>query len=314
MVHLRLAKYHGLGNDFLVLVDWEREIRFDAPLATALCDRHRGLGADGLLRLSRPTGAGALQMDLRNADGSVAETSGNGLRCAALAAVHEMLVPGPEIGVETLAGLSRVEVAPGAVPGAAQVRVDMGALVVGPEIPATELPLGAAAGSAERAELASLDDHVARHVDIGNPHIVILATKPVAGTAERYALDRLGPALEAAVPGGVNVEVVSLIEGTDSLVLDVWERGAGITLACGSGSCAAAAAARASGIVGDAVSVVNPGGTLLVELSGELLTPHAVLTGPAQRVAEASVETDELVDVATGPAPNVDLLASQGRP
>src|SRR5665213_241600 len=89
MTALTLLKYEGLGNDFLVLVDREREVQYDAQLARVLCDRHHGIGADGLLRISNPRHGGDLFMELRNGDGSVAETSGNGMRCAVLAAFHE---------------------------------------------------------------------------------------------------------------------------------------------------------------------------------------------------------------------------------
>lgn len=284
-------KYHGLGNDFLVLVDWERRVRFDASLARAACDRHRGLGADGLLRLSAPLGAGAVHMEVRNADGSVAETSGNGLRCAALAAVHEGLVSGPELGIETLAGISSVRVALADAPGGAEVRVQIAPMVVGPELAASGLSLGERAVGLPGGPgaPAALGDRRARRVSIGNPHLVIYGTGPDAAAPLPIDLAWLGPALEAGVPGGVNVEVVTA-PGRDKLVLEVWERGAGLTLACGTGSCAAAAACRAAGLVGDSVEVANPGGTLHVELSGELLAPSAVLTGPAQRIARASLE------------------------
>lgn len=292
-------KYHGLGNDFLVLVDRERAVELDAPLARALCDRHRGLGADGLLRLSMTGVDDRVAMELWNADGSVAETSGNGLRCAALAAVHEELAGPGSFTVVTAAGASRVEVAHSGAPGT-DVRVEMGPVRVGPELAAAGLPLAPGATRAERDALAALGDRGARRVEVGNPHLVIMSKEPVepgrpgSASAEPSDVALLGSALEQAVPGGVNVEVVAPLGEDNALSMDVWERGAGITLACGTGSCAAAAAARASGIVGDAVSIRNPGGTLTVELSGDPLAPSAVLTGPARRVGRSTVDTAEL--------------------
>ena len=306
-MQLALLKYHGLGNDFLVLLDWEGATELNAATVAGLCDRRRGIGADGVLRLCAPTGGGSLAMELHNADGGYAETSGNGIRCAVLAAVDEGLVPAGAVRVETGAGLVDVEVGQRTEFGTS-LRVAMGELKVGPGHPAGELALGPDAGAAERAELASLAAHTAFRVDIGNPHLVLVGHERVA-TSARVPLGRLGPSLEAAVPGGVNVEVVAPVDGSNTLQFDVWERGAGLTLACGSGSCAAAAAARADGVVGDRVVLHNPGGVLTVELSGDLDRPVAVLVGPAQRIGRIEVSTDGLVA-----SPRASTLATLGCP
>lgn len=309
-MELDLVKYHGLGNDFLVHVGGDGAHGIDAVLARALCDRHRGVGADGVLHVSA-LGAGRVRMELRNADGGLAETSGNGLRCAVLAAVHSGMVAGAEMVVETLAGAVRAEVLTPQSSRTGDVRVEMGEVAVGPEltltelvepsrVPGVDLPAG---GLAWDDVLGALPGALARRVAVGNPHLVVYR----AGRYDRAGLgiDRLGPALQASVDGGVNVEIVGAPAGGETLLLDVWERGVGITLACGSGSCAAAAASRAAGLVGDVVHVVNPGGTLLVELSGDLLAPSAVLTGPARRVGRVLVDTDELfASVSDGVAPD----------
>jgi diaminopimelate epimerase len=332
-VQLELVKYHGLGNDFLVLAVRDAGVRgaghpadacggmapiADGSLARALCDRHYGIGADGLL-VVRALGPGRVAMELFNADGGVAETSGNGLRCAALAAVEEHLVDGPEMDVETLAGTVHAAVAPGPDPGGADVRVEMGIVEVGPELGLDELPEpdpsrwpdlrgGTGAGS-WGSVLASLAGRRARRVAVGNPHLVLYAdpgarsapTPPGHGVVAR--IDEVGPALEAGVEGGVNVELVEVQAQDASLGLEVWERGVGVTLACGSGSCAAAAAARAAGLVGDVVEVANPGGTLVVELSGDPVAASAVLAGPARRVGRILLDSDELFRAAPGPSP-----------
>ncbi|MDA8290545.1 MAG: diaminopimelate epimerase [Actinomycetota bacterium] len=300
-MNVQLAKYHGLGNDFLVLVDRDGERALGPDSVAALCDRHRGIGADGVLRLGPARRGGSFAMELRNADGGLAETSGNGLRCAALAAVHAGLADAGELVVETAAGDAPVRVGPDTSSGRAEVRVDMGSVSVGGETEARALPLGPTRSGADPAVVRSaLGGLVAALVDVGNPHVVIYAPRPggpvgVSGAGVGRSVDvaTVGPAIEAGAAGGVNVELAS-VSGA-GVTMTVWERGAGLTLACGSGSCATAAALRAAGLVADRVLVSNPGGELLVELSGPLERPRAVLTGPAQRVASVQVELDDLV-------------------
>lgn len=284
MATTTLTKYHGLGNDFLVLVDPDRSSPYDERVVTALCDRHRGIGADGVLRLSRPASGGGLRMELRNADGGLAETSGNGLRCALLAAAHAGILPpealgGVPVAVETMAGVVRGRVLAGGGPlsSCSQVSVEMGPVAVG-ELPASPLP-----------------GRRAWEADVGNPHLVLIGDE--LGDVD---LATVGPQLEASRPQGTNVELV--VAGGDEVRLVVWERGAGLTLACGSGSCAAAAAAREAGLVGDRVVVHNPGGDLLVELAGPPGRPEATLTGPACRVGRVEVDLEELAAMAGAPA------------
>jgi diaminopimelate epimerase len=269
---LELAKLHGAGNDFLVLADLDEDRPFGPALARALCDRHAGIGADGLLRLLPPRAGGDVRMELRNADGSSAETSGNGLRCLVLVAVDLGLAGPGRVRVETAAGMREVEVRSVDEAGA-DIAVDMGTVRLSPEEPDAPVP-----------------GWRCRRADVGNPHLVLAAPSragvDVAG---------VGRALDEGTPGGVNVEVIALPadagERLDAIELLVWERGAGVTLACGSGSCAAAAAARCWRMSGDDVVVRNPGGDLRVELSGpDREAPRAVLSGPTSRVARISVD------------------------
>lgn len=265
---LTLAKYEALGNDFLCSIDLNRSSRFDADLARALCDRRRGVGADGWLRITLAA-AGGLGMELRNADGSAAETSGNGLRCCVLAALHAGLLPPgtTKVIVHTAAGPVEALVLAAGQDGLGEIEVAMGevAVKVLAESPVT--------------------GRRALFVDVGNPHLVLLGE----GAAAPVDLAARGPALEASRPGGVNVEVVDLLDAS-SCRLSVYERGAGLTLACGSGSCAAAAAGRALGRLGDEVTVENPGGNVTVRMSGPLEHPNATLVGPARRVARIEVD------------------------
>jgi diaminopimelate epimerase len=266
VVRLELAKYEALGNDFLLVVDWPREGRFDAGLAQALCDRHRGVGSDGLIRLSAPREGGDLRMDLLNADGSTAETSGNGLRCAVLCARDHGLVTADQVVVETAAGPvpASFDAPDGDHP--VTVRVGLGAVRV-------------------EALATSIAARQAWRVDVGNAHLVL-----IGATVEDVDLGSLGPSLEAGVPGGQNVELVAVRPGRDELDLVVWERGVGLTLACGSGSIAAAAAAHVAGLVGAVVVVHNPGGDLVVELAHLASGVGATLVGPARHVAQVFVD------------------------
>ncbi len=155
---MHLRKYHGLGNDFLILVDPDGKQPIDVDLARAACDRHRGVGADGLIRIARPVAGGPLTMELRNADGTRAETSGNGLRCVALAVVDAGVEPGPELTVTTDAGPRRLTLHDDGT-----VSAEMG--------------------------VATIEG---RHVDLGNPHEVVFVEQltvvsgPRAGVNVEY--------------------------------------------------------------------------------------------------------------------------------
>ena len=261
MAALRLLKYEGLGNDFLVLVDRDREFAYDATFSRAICDRHHGIGADGLLRLSDPRHGGDLLMELRNADGSIAETSGNGMRCAVLAAIDEGLVHGDELEVETVAGKSRASVELIGDLGIATIRVDMGLATI------------------ERLPEFDLGARLAYGVNIGNPHLAL-----VSATPDGLEVGAIGPDLESATPGGQNVEIVTVDPDRGQISIDTWERGSGLTLACGSGSCAAAAAARLAGLVDSRVTVHNRGGDVVVELDGSKSAPRVMLIGDTRRI------------------------------
>jgi diaminopimelate epimerase len=268
---LLLTKHHGAGNDFLVLVDVEDRAPLDPALVRALCDRRFGIGADGVICITDGGGQADLGMELRNADGSVAEMSGNGMRCLAQAAVAAGLVQPPAFTVMTLTGVRSVDYRPGRTPGSAEASVDMGVPVLGPDLPECA-PEGRA-----------------RHVDMGNPHLVLLGPDPsgvdVAGVGGR---------LQTTLEGGINVEFIALGPGPDAITLRVWERGVGETQACGTGSAAAAAAAASWGLVGETVDVHNPGGTLRVALS----EGGVRLSGPVRKVADVTVDPAEVLEAA----------------
>jgi diaminopimelate epimerase len=257
-MHLPLTKHHGLGNDFLVLLDLSATLDVDGDLARAVCDRTTGVGADGLIR-ARPDPDGAdVRMELWNSDGSEAELSGNGLRCLAQALVLSDTT-GNSVKVATARGTHALEVTETDRPGVHEVVADMGPVDL--EGKATEWLLPGV-----------VDAAFAR---IENPHLVLLTPEPHTAPD----LDEVGRAANEAVDGGINVEMIRVSQ--DELVLDVFERGAGRTRACGTGACAAAAVARDWGLVGDQVTVRMPGGVARVGL-GDTVS----LAGPIVAVAK----------------------------
>ncbi|MGH9102753.1 MAG: diaminopimelate epimerase [Acidimicrobiales bacterium] len=266
---LLLSKHHGLGNDFLVLLDPDGSAPVSAEQAAALCDRRRGVGADGLIRAVPGGPAAQVTMELRNSDGSEAEMSGNGIRCLAQAVVDADWVAGSFV-IATAGGPRRVAVRPGERPGLVWVEVSMGRVDVEP--------------GERMVDGCDGRSWAGRAVTVGNPHLVLLERDPDVLAGLDLAL--LGPPIETSVPAGQNVEWVTPLGDSGRLALRVWERGAGITQACGTGSVAAAAAAAAWGLAGERAELRNPGGALEVDLSGG----EAVLSGPAAFVARVEVD------------------------
>lgn len=263
-----LTKHHGLGNDFLIAVEPDADL--DAEHARRWCDRRRGIGADGLIAAHRRAEGGtSWSMTLWNADGSRAELSGNGLRCLGQALVLHRDDGGEtkRFEVHTDAGPRTVEILGDRSTDTYQVRVDMGTATEGP----TPYPGWDGLGVAVKGQLG---------VDVGNPHLVALVDRP-----EEVDLAAVGPSIEAAYPEGINVELVEAVDRAH-LSLRVWERGAGITEACGSGACAAAWAARRWDLADDTVTVTMPGGAARVALDGDQVS----LTGPATFVAVVEIE------------------------
>jgi diaminopimelate epimerase len=269
---IHLAKLHGLGNDFLIALDEAADgpLPIDGALARELCDRRRGIGADGLIHGARPDAAQAsagidVVMHLYNADGSRAEISGNGIRCLAHAVARQRGIDRGVIVAATDAGRRELAFEPGADAATMQVAVGMGRPTPGPAVPA-------------EVEGALTVRHAT--VDMGNPHIVVEVDDP-----EAIDLTVHGTWIEDRFPGGVNVEYIA-VAARDHLRLRVWERGAGITEACGSGACAAVHVAHAWGAVDDRVVVSMPGGDaeVAVEADGSV-----TLRGPSVHIADLEV-------------------------
>ena len=234
-------KMHGLGNDFVIFDAREAPLEIDGATARALADRRTGIGCDQLILLE-PSDAADVRMRIWNADGGEVEACGNAARCFAL-------LLGGESSFETEGGIIR-----GAANGAAAT-IDMGAPRFGWE----EIPLAYPMDTAGMP-VAWEDLRGPTAINVGNPHIVFFVPE-----ARAVDLARLGPLIEndPLFPDRVNVNVASLEDG--AIRLRVWERGAGLTHACGTGACATAVAAIRRKLVQSPVEVRLPGGTLTIE-------------------------------------------------
>jgi diaminopimelate epimerase len=285
---LALSKLHATGNDFLVQVALDADQpELDAVVVAALCDRHRGVGADGLITIGPGRDGADCTMTLVNADGGRAEMSGNGVRCLAWVAAREGLVRGDELLVDTAAGRRHVTVARDAEGSVIAGEVDMGSITFEPD----RIPVNAASSF----DLDAIVGDTKYHGDaagIGNPHLVLLVDDPGAVPVTEH-----GPRLEhdPRFPRRVNVEFIA-VTGIDRLAMRVWERGAGETQSCGTGACASAAVAHRRGLVGEQVRVDVLGGTLAVSLGVTVR-----LGGPVVHVFDVVM-------------PRESLLASLDRP
>ena len=272
---LHYSKHHGLGNDFLVLLT--DTLPADAvDQSVALCDRRTGIGADGLI-YGVTSEASELSMELFNSDGSRAAVSGNGLRCLAQAVARHRSVSAVEIDITTSAGVRHCSVRGTDSPKTVVATVDMGPVVAGPA-PDVEDLMGAVAEELGKAGAEALGVRRWETCDIGNPHVICQVDDP-----EGIALDVVGPAIERHFADGANVSFVA-VDGNGQLELRVWERGAGITNACGTGATAASHVFYRWGLIGPRSVVRMPGGAAVVDLSGPL-----TLTGPATHVADIEV-------------------------
>jgi diaminopimelate epimerase len=286
MTLLHLSKLHATGNDFLV-VDAHAggdgagtDGVPDAATVVALCDRHRGIGADGVLVLQPGRDGADCAMTLLNADGGVAEMSGNGIRCLAFVAAARGLGTETRLIVDTAGGRRTVELVRDGHGIVVAADVDMGPVTFDPSrIPVrAESPFDLEAtvhGVTYRGDAAGM----------GNPHFVVFVDNPQDTRVVQH-----GPRLEhdPRFPRRTNVEFCA-VSAIDELTLRVWERGVGETLSCGTGACAAAAVAHRRGLVGERVTVHVPGGDLTVSL-GE--TVH--LGGPVVAVFDVDVDATRL--------------------
>ncbi len=261
---MKFTKMQGLGNDYLYVYGVPENA---AEWSVRLSERHFGAGSDGMIYIA-PSDVADFQMRIFNADGSEAKMCGNGIRCVGKYVHDKGYTDKTELRIETLSGIKTLQLhlTEGKV---TSVTVDMGTVRVSPE---QTISVG--------------DQDVACvPVDVGNPHCVLFTPD-----AENAPLTTLGPVIEhhAAFPGGVNVEFVQVLKRNE-LRMRVWERGSGVTLACGTGACASAAAAAARGLCpyGEEIRVVLDGGTLTVRV---LPDGKVKMTGPCEFVYEGDTE------------------------
>ncbi len=271
-------KYHGLGNDFIVLEDFDGKAPKTSDFARRQCHRRFGVGADGILYVSGSEKADA-SMKVLNSDGSEAEMCGNGIRCVAKHLYDLGFVRKRSMRIETLAGIKDVEckVETGQV---TSVTVDMGA----PNLECEKIPMachGKFISGALEVEGRSL---VGTAVSMGNPHFVIL--EPLSEGARK----ELGPKIEGhpMFPRKTNVEFAEVLE--DHIDVRVYERGAEWTLACGTGACATVVAAVVNHLVpeGKDIEVRLPGGSLWINVGVRLSS--VTMRGPAVRVYRGELQ------------------------
>jgi len=279
---LRFWKAHGLGNDFVVLTT-----PVEPDEARALCHRRHGVGADGVLIVTPAEGGGEADASVVviNADGSLAEICGNGLRCVALHVIESDRVGAKELTFQTGAGLRRCTVVDHPRTGSAVVEVEMGH----PSLARADVP---AMGDGQMLnEPVDLDGRrlEVTAVGMGNPHAVMF------GSFTEADVTTLGPRLERhpLFPAGVNAGFARVAR-PDRIELTVWERGAGLTGACGSGACAAAVAACVTDRAkpGGPIIVAQPGGELTITVGDQ--GGQVLMRGPAQIVFEGLIELSNL--------------------
>lgn len=283
---LQFEKYHALGNDYLVLDprNLNHPIPTPGQILTA-CHRHFGIGSDGIL-FGPLAGADGAEFGLRifNPDGSEAEKSGNGLRIFSRYLADQGLVGEGEFSISTLGGLVRAQVSE----DRSSIRVEMGHVsfhagsipVAGPEREVLQEKLEVAG---QKLEFSA--------ATVGNPHCVI-----VVDALDHDFVMRLGPQIERheMFPNRTNVQFVQVVD-RQTLSIEIWERGAGYTLASGSSSCAAAAVTHRLGMTDSNVTVRMPGGTLAISISPDF---EITMTGPVVRIGAAQLSEEAVKDMA----------------
>jgi diaminopimelate epimerase len=279
MMNLEFTKYQGLGNDFILVDNRDSTTPKVTPeQAVKLCDRHFGIGGDGVI-FALPGQAGTdYTMRIFNSDGSEPEMCGNGIRCLArFIADLEGANAKESYKIHTLAGLIVPQLT-----ADGQVTVDMGK----PRLAAAEIPTTLAGSDgqsiAQPLEVAGQTWQVT-NVSMGNPHCITFVDDVAA-----IDLEKIGPQFEhnPAFPQRTNTEFIQVVR-PDYLKMRVWERGAGITLACGTGACASLVAAVLNGKSDRQATIALPGGPLLIEWAAD---DRIFMTGPAERAFTGSVE------------------------
>jgi diaminopimelate epimerase len=293
---VEFVKAHGTGNDFVVIEDLDDRIDVGPEFVRKVCDRHLGIGADGVIRIA-PGSVAPYFMDYRNADGSVAEMCGNGVRVVGKYLADRGHVAGA-FDLETRGGVKHLELVLDRHGKVDRVTVDMGA----PSFDRADLPMTGEGEALKEPLDAGGQIYEATCLSMGNPHAVVFVDD-----IDQAPVTSAGPLLERhpAFPKLTNVEFVQVL-GPDRLRQRTWERGVGETLACGTGACAVAVAGQLRGLVGGRVTIELLGGPLELEWA-----PGGTvrMTGPAREVAYGTFAPDLLAELgeaapqATVPSP-----------
>jgi len=269
-------KMHGLGNDFAVFDARERAIALDAATARAIADRRHGIGCDQVIVIAPPANGADAAMRIFNSDGSEVESCGNAARCVAQLLIAEK--GGATVSLETLGGpLLCAQGEDGLV------TVDMGA----PRFDWKDVPLSSAVDTNQFSFAVDGVSIEASAVSVGNPHCVIFV-----GDADSAPVEEVGPLIEThpLFPQKANVEFAT-VRSRNAVRMRVWERGAGITQACGTGACATAVAAARRGLTDRIVDVELDGGTLRIEWRES--DGHILMTGPAKLAYKGEIDLGE---------------------
>ncbi len=280
---MKFTKMHGLGNDFILVDGFQETLSPDlSQITLKLCDRHFGIGADGVI-VVLPSETADFRMRIINSDGSEVEMCGNGIRCFAKYVYEENLIKQATFTVETLAGIMTPSLVlqGDKVTG---VRVDMGE----PSLERSAVPMFGSVGQALHESLEVLDTtFYITALSMGNPHCVIFVDD-----VGQIDLEKYGPALEThrVFPKKTNVHFLE-VQNRAEIKMRVWERGVGPTLACGTGACASLVAAVLNQKTERQAKIHLPGGTLEIEWAEN---NHVYMTGPAQKVFSGKVEDKAL--------------------
>jgi diaminopimelate epimerase len=276
---MKYAKYHALGNDYIVIHPEKIQGKLSEDMIRLICHRNYGIGSDGILFGPLDSRDGNFGLRIFNPDGSEAEKSGNGLRIFARSLWDEHLVGNQRFTVETLGGMVACEVSS----DGKSVKVEMGEV----SFDSTTIPVEGELREVLNEEL-EIDGHVLRFcaATVGNPHCIVLSEHPTSEEAHRYgSLIEVDPHF----PNRTNVQFMKVID-RDNIQIEIWERGAGYTLASGSSSTAAAAVAHRLGLCDPDITVHMPGGSLQIQLSDGFF---ATMAGPVTKICDG-VMTDEM--------------------
>ncbi|WCL49431.1 diaminopimelate epimerase [Leptospira sp. GIMC2001] len=277
---INFTKMQGIGNDYVYIDATKEDIQLSSEQIQFISDRNFGIGSDGVIFI-RPSSKGEFQMDMYNSDGSSSEMCGNGIRCVGKFIYDKKLTKNTKPKIETGAGILTLDMKVNSSEKVELVTVDMGKPILKP----SEIPIKW--GDTENVvneiiKVQNLDLHFTA-VSMGNPHCVIFVDD-----ADSFPVREIGPIIEnhELFPRRVNVEFVT-VRGQDHLYQRTWERGAGETLACGTGACAVAVAARLTGRASSKVKIDLRGGTLEIEWREN---GHVFMTGPASEVYSGVID------------------------